>query len=576
MIKKSITKPLGLLFLGIFFIFSNCKKESIESDTEEVEIIQNKNELVNLKEHPEILNYISSNTTKGLEISINNTTRFNYIASRGEDDITLLSIDTSAVVQNTNENNISNYSFIAKAETNNQSEFKFTTYNYIVSQYGTSFYSFIIEKEYDINWIKDQEPGNFNHSTFTGALRVFTMQGLFVQEIVYNNGIVSESRSSDPCSGAPIDGDPGGTGGWGIVVYQCFDCLHEEHQSFHQTADCTHPICIVIANFDDSDPNGNIKDILRSSDPCSGGGGPGNGDPGDGDNTGNYPEECYLPNGDPIDCENPDIPLTSQELQDNYFSLLIILADNIPNFWVDYINEISWLGDNKEIATDMLYYLVEENYSNDSINFVVMATQALLAGVVDSFSNIVIEDSPDSPINNIAVFLECFDISSPAQLTIYVLEPNPGTGNTHDGNFVGHTFVSLSQGSNTSVFGFYPTSDWISPLNTSSTSVLGDDGSGNEPYTTSVSSQISGNQLQQIIDISINHEGTYNLNTYNCTDFAIEIGNLGGIILPESNGSWPGGSGSNPGTLGLYLIDNPSVGNVNTTSGNAPISQKGC
>ena len=55
--------------------------------------------------------------------------------------------------------------------------------------------------------------------------------------------------------------------------------------------------------------------------------------------------------------------------------------------------------------------------------------------------------------------MECFDTTQNAIVTIYVNEPNPGSGDAHNGGFVGHTFLSISQGVNVSTFGFYPTED---------------------------------------------------------------------------------------------------------------------
>jgi len=190
----------------------------------------------------------------------------------------------------------------------------------------------------------------------------------------------------------------------------------------------------------------------------------------------------------------------------------------------------------------------------------------------------VLVENPDDPITDIQDFLNCFDSTQNATLTLYVSEPNPGSGDAYNGTFVGHTFVSINQGNNTSVFGFYPTSNWISPANTTSNSVLGNDGSGTEYFSASISTTISSGQLQQIIDFSTNHNTTYNLDTYNCTDFGIDIGNLGGLNLPECNGKWPGGGGgggSNPGTLGMFIRNNSSSG-TNTTGGNAPSTHKDC
>jgi hypothetical protein len=189
-----------------------------------------------------------------------------------------------------------------------------------------------------------------------------------------------------------------------------------------------------------------------------------------------------------------------------------------------------------------------------------------------------IVDNPDNPINDIVEFLKCFDLSKSASISVYVSEPNPGTGDTHNGTAVGHTFISLGQGAEMRTFGFYPVSDYIYPVvNNSGDSVLGDDGVVNQGFSASISKTITASQLAQIIDKTKNYKKRYNLNTYNCTDFAIEMGNLGGLNLPDAFGSWPGGGGSNPGTLGEHLRGlNPSNNNLNTIGGSAPKTNKGC
>ncbi|RKE90999.1 hypothetical protein [Ichthyenterobacterium magnum] len=193
--------------------------------------------------------------------------------------------------------------------------------------------------------------------------------------------------------------------------------------------------------------------------------------------------------------------------------------------------------------------------------------------------NILVVIRPDLPIIDVQDFLECFDVTQDAVLTIYVEEPNPGSGQTHQGGFVGHTFISISQGVNTSTYGYYPDETNIYPvINESSIAVLGDDGNGLEHFSASISTTITANQLEQIINHSINHTATYNLNTYNCTDFAIDAGNLGGLNLPASNGVWLGGNGSNPGTLGMYIRSATTTNNtiINTNGGTAPATNKGC
>jgi hypothetical protein len=55
----------------------------------------------------------------------------------------------------------------------------------------------------------------------------------------------------------------------------------------------------------------------------------------------------------------------------------------------------------------------------------------------------------------------------------------------------------------------------------------------------------------------------YDLNTNNCTDWVEQKAATGGVTLPDTQGSWPGGGGSNPGQLGEELkkqgaTENPS------------------
>jgi hypothetical protein len=194
----------------------------------------------------------------------------------------------------------------------------------------------------------------------------------------------------------------------------------------------------------------------------------------------------------------------------------------------------------------------------------------------DGLSNIVVVNMPDEPFTNIQEVLDCFNIGSGAYLRIYSTEPNPGSGDTHSGTYVGHSFISIIQGNTVCTVGFYPEEETVNPLtNTTSDSILGNDG-GNI-FSVNVGVPITGEQLGNIINyISSASNSTYNLNTYNCTDFAIQVGNLGGIPLPDCYGSWPYGGGSNPGVLGEYIRNHHELGAINTTTSTALNSNQGC
>ncbi len=264
-------------------------------------------------------------------------------------------------------------------------------------------------------------------------------------------------------------------------------------------------------------------------------------------------------------------PFNSEELMKINVVKSELNLSRTERLWID-----KW--ENGGIAFQIYDFGVTNMWDEEAKVFAKLAIEALVSGEIENFNDIIVFDGPDIPITDVQDFLRCFDTNQNATVTIYVTEPNPSSGDTHSGRYVGHTFVSVSQGANVSTYGYYPVSDWISPLNKSGNSVLGNDGSGNEPFTASLSITASGTQLQQIINLSINNNPTYHLDSYNCTDFAIEIGNLAGMNLPQANGTWPGGAGSNPGSLGMK-IRNRTLGSGetrDTTGGNAPQTNQGC
>lgn len=262
-------------------------------------------------------------------------------------------------------------------------------------------------------------------------------------------------------------------------------------------------------------------------------------------------------------CINSESPLPSRDI--NWLFNNPQVADQIKNFIEEH-------GCNGDIADSVIDILTADN----GVNTFPEALEVYLIAHPNQFIDFLLIEEPDNPITNIAEFLECFDTTQDATLTVYIDEPVPGSGDTYDmtwsGAVVGHAFLSLSQGSNTSVYGYYPAGDDY----TNSPAALGED--GGEQFSTSISTTISGSELNDIINYSINFNATYDLETSNCTDFIIDIGNLGGLNLPNAEGTWPGGGGSNPGTMGQFIntLTPPSGVSINTTGGNAPTTNKGC
>ncbi|WP_315047272.1 hypothetical protein [Capnocytophaga sputigena] len=185
---------------------------------------------------------------------------------------------------------------------------------------------------------------------------------------------------------------------------------------------------------------------------------------------------------------------------------------------------------------------------------------------------------PDHPISDNKCFFSTVDLNKGATLTIYVDEPNPGTGNVKKWINVGHTFIGITQGENQYTYGFYPNVPGYRTIgNNDVSSVLGkDDG---HTFSVSFSTEVTPEQLQKIIELSQkSYARQYNLSYSNCTDFAISVANLANITLPYCKGTWTGGGGSAPGVLGKALRDSSAFKNkINTRGGKAPASKgNGC
>lgn len=124
----------------------------------------------------------------------------------------------------------------------------------------------------------------------------------------------------------------------------------------------------------------------------------------------------------------------------------------------------------------------------------------------------------------------------------------------------GHTFLILTENDQGNIIsrnvGFYP-SGIVVPTTTGAFSqgVLGDDES--HIYNISLTVTVTSAQFFNILNfISLgNNPGFYyNLNTNNCSTFAINAMGAGEVSLPSTRGSWPGGSGNDPGDLGQDIL----------------------
>lgn len=202
----------------------------------------------------------------------------------------------------------------------------------------------------------------------------------------------------------------------------------------------------------------------------------------------------------------------------------------------------------------------------------------------------IVYDELPGDIINLNEYLECFSnapTTANFKLTIYADQPVSNQNDTwvNDGSIfnpdinVGHTFIGLEMDDGGSVtsqtIGFYP-STGVNPVSPETVGAWVDD-SGHH-YDVSASINLNHSDFTTLIG-NISNLGTpqYNLNSLNCTDAGIQICNSVGMDIPDTNGSWPGGSGSNPGNLGQDLRSlNSSNVTTNTTGGTAPSGDGPC
>ncbi|MBN9385993.1 MAG: hypothetical protein J0H74_34875 [Chitinophagaceae bacterium] len=179
---------------------------------------------------------------------------------------------------------------------------------------------------------------------------------------------------------------------------------------------------------------------------------------------------------------------------------------------------------------------------------------------------------PDNPIANIADYNKCFTNVGGSDhiytVTVCVQQPIPGDrsaykwvnggpiGSSNEGNIVnvGHTFLIFSERyGNTTItrnVGFYPSSG-VKPGSATAPGILNND----EAHSYNISGTFSVTSANFFIMLNSVGRGNdpgfnYNLSSENCTTFALQTLAQGGIYLPNTIGSWPGGMGCNPGDLG--------------------------
>jgi hypothetical protein len=190
-------------------------------------------------------------------------------------------------------------------------------------------------------------------------------------------------------------------------------------------------------------------------------------------------------------------------------------------------------------------------------------------------------------IGNIQDYFKCFtNVGGTDHLytvTVCIDQPTPGTrqawgfqdgpsGSSAASNIfdVGHTFLIFSEtyGGNTITrnVGFYPKTT-VNPQYPSDQGQLNDNESS--AYNISLTITIDNAQFFNMLNYASqgNNPGyLYDLNINNCTTFAISVLQAGTVSLSSRFGSWPGGSGYDPGDLGEDVRSMPLQSNMSRST----------
>lgn len=195
-------------------------------------------------------------------------------------------------------------------------------------------------------------------------------------------------------------------------------------------------------------------------------------------------------------------------------------------------------------------------------------------------NNLITLLGPEVKIADIMSYLKCINLNQSAELIIYIDQPIANSADSYSISSsgypnVGHSFIAIQQGGVRRVFGYYPATT-VDPSAPNDPRAFGNN--EGHVFDVSISIPISATRLVDIIGYVANAPLTYDLNNYNCTDFVIGIGNLGGLNLPDSYGTWPYGGGSNPGQLGQYIrgMVLPANAYRQTTISNAAANKGTC
>ena len=231
-----------------------------------------------------------------------------------------------------------------------------------------------------------------------------------------------------------------------------------------------------------------------------------------------------------------------------------------------------------EIDFMSLFWLFDQSGSYDSYYIPYDGGSGSGGGGGGGVSSSIVEAapkiySPDRPVSDVKNEVKCFtnNASSTYSITINVNQPKPGSRDVFDplAAFpVGHTYLTLQQNNADGSFiirniGFYP-KNVVKPGSTTDVSTFGED--SGTPFDVSLKISVSGADFSTVMTNLISQQyATYDLNTFNCTNSAINALGSINVHLPATNSASLLFSGNNPADLGEDIkglnLDNFSAGN---------------
>ncbi len=147
-------------------------------------------------------------------------------------------------------------------------------------------------------------------------------------------------------------------------------------------------------------------------------------------------------------------------------------------------------------------------------------------------------------------------------LVFHVKQPVRGKPRIFKLANTGHTFITLIKYNSDSTyaaisFGFYPKKDnplSATPIIPSTSSIFKDD--SEHAWDEVLGKFISKRRFEKILALTQQYNTlAYHLSKNNCTDFGLKAATLAGLDVWETKGSWPLGSGNNPGITGQSIIN---------------------